>query len=83
MGETIGLDSDILDSPVYGLAIRAEDLRRAWEQVKNQIRTRQRQLKRMGCDPGPIDGIPGKQTLDARICEQQMLTAANHAPVSP
>lgn len=82
-GETIGLASAILDSPVYGLAIRAEDLRRAWEQVKNQIRTRQRQLKRMGCDPGPIDGIPGKQTLDARICEQQMLTAAIPAPGSP
>ncbi len=67
-GRAIGLASAILDSPVYGVAVKGEDLRAAWKAVRHATRQEQARLKELGCDPGPIDGVPGKRTWEAGRC---------------
>ncbi len=69
-GRVIGLASAILDSPVYGLAVRAEAIRKAIEQVRADLRAEQQRLTAMGCYHGPIDGIAGRQTWRARRCAE-------------
>lgn len=82
-GQAVGLASAILDSPVYGVAVNGEDLRAAWTKVKSAVREEQARLKALGCDPGPLDGIPGRKTWQARACETEPFGAdAGHA-VSP
>ena len=71
-GNAIGLASAILDSPVYGVAVRAADLRAAWQTVKDDTREEQRRLQALGCDPGAIDGIPGKRTWEAIDCGKRL-----------
>ncbi len=68
-GRAIGLASAILDSPVYGIAVKGEDLRAAWSSIRVSIREEQVRLKALGCNPGPLDGIPGRRTWEARRCE--------------
>ena len=80
-GHAIGLASAILDSPVYGVAVKGADMRAAWANVKTAIRKEQARLKALGCDPGPVDGIPGRQTWEARACETEPFDADyEHVP---
>ena len=69
-GRVIGLASAVLDSPVYGLAVRAEAIRKAIEQVRADLQAEQKLLTAMGCYHGPIDGIAGRQTWQARRCAE-------------
>jgi hypothetical protein len=82
-GQAVGLASAILDSPVYGVAVNGADLRAAWKTVKSNIREEQAYLKSLGCDPGPVDGIPGRQTWQARACETEPFDADAAQPISP
>jgi S1-C subfamily serine protease len=74
-GRAIGLASAVLDSPVYGVAVRVEALRAAWDGVRADIRSRQAQLKEIGCYRGALDGIPGPQTWAADRCRERLLSA--------
>lgn len=76
-GRVIGLASAYMDSPSYGIAIRREELRLAWEKVKSSIRVEQRRLAELGCDPGPFDGIPGRKTWKAYQCAEQYQSAGS------
>ena len=75
-GRVVGLASAVLDSPVYGVAVRAVDLSAAWMQVRETVRMDQRRLKGIGCYSGAVDGIPGRQTLQARHCRGRLFAAA-------
>ena len=78
-GRVIGLASAVLDSPVYGIAVPAGELRQAWRKVRSdlrlQMRDRQMRLLAMGCNPGPIDGLPGPRTLRAQRCADALAAA--------
>ena len=67
-GEVIGLASAILGSPVYGVAVKATDLRKSLHKVRNTIKTLQQRLTEAGCDPGAVDGILGRRTWLAERC---------------
>lgn len=68
-GRVVGLASAILDSPVFGVAVRGKELRAAWRAVRSAVRAEQVRLRDLGCDPGPVDGVPGKRTWEALQCE--------------
>jgi hypothetical protein len=51
----------VLQSDVYGLAIRARDLRRVLEEAR---------LQALGCDPGQVDGVFDARTWEAYGCER-------------
>lgn len=71
-GRVVGMASAILDTPVYGIALHAAELRAAWAAVRADVRAEQRGLRRLGCDPGALDGIPGPHTLAARACAERL-----------
>ncbi len=75
-GRVVGLASAVLDSPVYGVAVRGEDLNAAWKQVRETVGMDQRRLKEIGCYSGAVDGIPGQQTLQARQCRERQVAVA-------
>lgn len=75
-GRVVGLASAVLDSPVYGVAVRAEDLNAAWKQVRETVGMEQRRLQKVGCYSGAVDGIPGQQTLQARQCRERQVASA-------
>ncbi len=53
----------------YRVAVRGEELRAAWRAVRSAVRAEQVRLRDLGCDPGPVDGVPGKRTWEALQCE--------------
>lgn len=69
-GDVIGMAIGILQSDVYGLAIRARDLRRVLEDAASHVRTEEARLAALGCDPGQIDGVFDAQTWEAYRCER-------------
>jgi S1-C subfamily serine protease len=69
-GDVIGMAFGVLQSDVYGLAIRAQDLRRVLEDAAARVRTEEARLKALGCDPGQVDGVFDARTWDAYGCER-------------
>lgn len=69
-GHVIGMAVGVLHSDVYGLAIRAQDLRRVLDEATASVRREEQRLRALGCDPGPVDGVFDAQTRDAYGCEQ-------------
>jgi S1-C subfamily serine protease len=69
-GEVIGMAVGVLQSDVYGLAIRARDLRRVLDAAAARVRSEEVRLEALGCDPGPIDGVFDARTWNAYRCEQ-------------
>ena len=68
-GDVIGMAIGVLQSDVYGLAIRARDLRRVLGDAAARVRTEEVRLEALGCDPGPVDGIFDARTWEAYGCE--------------
>jgi S1-C subfamily serine protease len=69
-GEVIGMAVGVLQSDVYGLAIRARDLRKALEDTAARVRAEELRLQALGCDPGQIDGVFNAHTWEAYRCEK-------------
>jgi S1-C subfamily serine protease len=69
-GEIIGMAVGVLQSDVYGLAIRARDLRKALEDSADQVRAEELRLEALGCDPGQPDGVFDARTWEAYRCEK-------------
>lgn len=69
-GEVIGMAIGVLQSDVYGLAIRARDLRRVLDDAAVHVRSEEARLQALGCDPGPIDGVFDAHTWKAYGCER-------------
>jgi len=69
-GDVIGMAVGVLQSDVYGLAIRARDLRRVLEDATVRVRAEEARLEALGCDPGQVDGIFDAQTWQAYGCER-------------
>jgi S1-C subfamily serine protease len=69
-GEVIGLAVGVLESEVYGLAIRARDLGRVLEDAAARVRAEEERLEALGCDPGDVDGVFDARTWQAYSCEQ-------------
>jgi len=69
-GDVIGMAVGVLQSDVYGLAIRARDLSRVLDDAAARVRSEQVRLEALGCDPGPIDGVFDARTWNAYRCEQ-------------
>ncbi len=69
-GDVIGMAIGVLESDVYGLAIRARDLRRVLAHAATRVRTEEARLQALGCDPGQVDGIFDAQTWEAYGCER-------------
>jgi S1-C subfamily serine protease len=67
-GRVLGMASAILDSPVYGIAVRAAALRAALRAARERTADLQRSLRALGCDPGAADGRLGPRTLQAERC---------------
>ena len=67
-GRVLGMASAILDSPVYGIAVRAAALRAALGAARERTADLQRSLRALGCDPGAADGRLGPRTLQAERC---------------
>jgi V8-like Glu-specific endopeptidase len=65
-GRFVGVASALIDNkPTYSISTKVDDVQNAWKEIRREFRIKQRQVKRIGCDPGPIDGIPGKRTWKA------------------
>ena len=69
-GEVIGMAIGVLQSDVYGLAIRARDLRRVLVDAAARVRTEEARLQALGCDPGQVDGVFDARTWEAYGCER-------------
>ena len=69
-GDVIGMAVGVLESDVYGLAIRARDLRRVLADAAARVRTEEARLQALGCDPGQVDGVFDAQTWEAYGCER-------------
>jgi S1-C subfamily serine protease len=69
-GEVIGMAVGVLESEVYGLAIRARDLGRVLEDAAARVRAEEERLEALGCDPGDVDGVFDARTWQAYSCEQ-------------
>lgn len=69
-GEVIGMAVGVLESDVYGLAIRARDLRRVIEDAATAVRIEEARLQALGCDPGDVDGNFDARTWAAYACER-------------
>ena len=69
-GDVIGMAVGVLESDVYGLAIRARDLRRVLADAAARVRTEEARLAALGCDPGQVDGVFDAQTWQAYGCER-------------
>ena len=69
-GGVIGMAVGVLQSDVYGLAIRARDLSRVLEDAAERVRSEESRLQALGCDPGEVDGIFDGQTWAAYGCEK-------------
>lgn len=67
-GLVIGMAVGVIETPVYGMAVRGEEITRAIEAARDKVRADQRRLKAVGCDPGPIDGRIGRETWAAYQC---------------
>jgi len=67
-GRVVGMASAILDSPVYGLAMPADELQSAWMAARTHVAAQQQRLAAQGCYAGRADGIPGPRTLAAQTC---------------
>jgi hypothetical protein len=70
-GRVIGMAVGVLQSDVYGLAIRSRDLARALDHAATSVRTEELRLRSLGCDPGDVDGIFDTRTLEAYRCESE------------
>ena len=66
----IGMAVGVLESDVYGLAVRARDLRRVLGDAANEVRAQEARLKELGCDPGDVDGVFDARTWEAYGCER-------------
>jgi len=69
-GDVIGMAIGVLHSDVYGLAIRARDLRRVLDDATSHVRNEEARLQALGCDPGPVDGVFDARTWHAYGCER-------------
>lgn len=69
-GDVIGMAIGVLHSDVYGLAIRARDLRRVLDDATFHVRNEEARLQALGCDPGPVDGVFDARTWHAYGCER-------------
>ncbi len=69
-GDVIGMAVGVLESDVYGLAVRARDLRRVLGDAANEVRAQEARLKELGCDPGDVDGVFDARTWEAYGCER-------------
>lgn len=69
-GHVIGMAIGVLQSEVYGLAIRVRDLRRVLDDAVARVRTEEARLQALGCDPGQVDGVFDAQTWQAYGCER-------------
>lgn len=69
-GEVIGMAVGVLQSDVYGLAIRARDLRRTLAEATARVRAEEARLAALGCDPGEVDGVFDARTWQAYACER-------------
>ncbi len=74
-GELIGMAGAIIGSPVYGIAVRAEDLVSALRGAREAVRRDQERFAGLGCDPGPPDGVLGRRTWLAYQCAGEMIEA--------
>jgi hypothetical protein len=70
-GELIGMAYGILDTPTYGLAVRAEGLQAFLKIAGEKVRKDQQRLAAIGCDPGAADGVIGPRTWAAYQCEKR------------
>ncbi len=48
-GCVVGRATAVVDSPVYGVAVRGEDLNAVWKQVREIVRMDQSRRKDTGC----------------------------------
>jgi len=62
IGQVIGMASAMLDSPIYGIAVRAENLQQALEAARRAMLEEQRTLRAAGCYTGVLDGMYGPAT---------------------
>jgi S1-C subfamily serine protease len=69
-GDVIGMAIGVLESDVYGLAIRARDLRRVLADAAARVRSEEARLEALGCDPGQVDGVFDARTWQAYGCER-------------
>ena len=69
-GEVIGMAVGVLESDVYGLAIRARDLRRTLDDTAVRVRSEEARLQALGCAPGDVDGVFDERTWAAYVCER-------------
>jgi len=69
-GDVIGMAVGVLESDVYGLAVRARDLRRVLVDAATRVRAEEARLKGLGCDPGDVDGVFDARTWEAYGCER-------------
>jgi Trypsin-like peptidase domain len=69
-GEIIGMAIGVLQSDVYGLAIRVRDLNRVLGDAAARVRSEEARLRALGCDPGKVDGVYDAQTWAAYGCER-------------
>jgi S1-C subfamily serine protease len=70
-GDVIGMAVGVLQSEVYGLAIRARDLRRVLGDAATRVQSEEARLQALGCDPGDVDGVFDARTWQAYRCEQE------------
>ena len=69
-GGLVGMAVGLVDSPAYGIAVRAQHLREALDQARALVRAEQNRLAELGCDPGARDGWIGLRTWRAFRCEE-------------
>jgi len=69
-GEVIGMAVGVLQSDVYGLAIRSRDLEQALEEARERVRAEEARLEALGCNPGEVDGVFDARTSSAYACER-------------
>jgi S1-C subfamily serine protease len=69
-GDVIGMAVGVLESDVYGLAVRARDIRRVLGDAAARVHAEEVRLKELGCDPGGIDGVFDARTWEAYGCER-------------
>lgn len=70
--EVIGMASAFLESNVYGVAVRSQDLLNTVEQASRVIERDQQRLTELECYAGPVHGLIDKKTWDAYRCEHQL-----------
>ncbi|MGI9332620.1 MAG: trypsin-like peptidase domain-containing protein, partial [Gammaproteobacteria bacterium] len=69
-GRLLGMVVAVLQSEVYGVAIRAGALSEALAGGAEAVRREEVRLVAMGCDPGPVDGVFDRRTATAYECER-------------